>query len=161
MWSPRLNLTPAPLALAAMLALGSIPLAQAQTAPTVKLSIAAQPLGQALNELARQANLQLLFAPELVAGKTAPAVSGILSVADSLERLLAGSGLAASIDGNSVIIRPVPAATGKVATLAEITVSARQEATTDTELTKSYAAQAVSIGKGRKACARFPSPSPC
>ena len=76
MWSPRLNLTPAPLALAAMLALGSIPLAQAQTAPTVTLAIAAQPLGQALNELARQANLQLLFAPELVAGKTAPAVSG-------------------------------------------------------------------------------------
>ncbi|MBH1985282.1 MAG: STN domain-containing protein, partial [Burkholderiales bacterium] len=111
MWSPRLNLTPAPLALAAMLALGSIPLAQAQTAPTVKLAIAAQPLGQALNELARQANLQLLFAPELVAGKTAPAVSGTLSVADSLERLLAGSGLTASIDGNSVIIRPLPAAT--------------------------------------------------
>ncbi|MEG2964706.1 MAG: STN domain-containing protein, partial [Janthinobacterium sp.] len=111
MWSPRLNLTPAPLALAAMLALGNIPLAQAQTAPTVKLAIAAQPLGQALNELARQANLQLLFAPELVAGKTAPAVSGTLSVADSLERLLAGSGLAAAIDGNSVIIRPAPAAT--------------------------------------------------
>jgi outer membrane receptor for ferric coprogen and ferric-rhodotorulic acid len=156
MWSPRLNLTPAPLALAAMLALGSIPLAQAQTAPTVKLAIAAQPLGQALNELARQANLQLLFAPELVAGKTAPAVSGTLSVTDSLERLLAGSGLAASIDGNSVIIRPVPAATGKVATLAEITVSARQEATTDTELTKSYAAQAVSIGKGRQSLREIP-----
>ena len=49
MWSPRLNLTPAPLALAAMLALGSIPQAQAQTAPTVKLAIAAQPLGQALS----------------------------------------------------------------------------------------------------------------
>lgn len=156
MWSPRLNLTPAPLALAAMLALGSIPLAQAQTAPTVKLAIAAQPLGQALNELARQANLQLLFAPELVAGKTAPAVSGTLSVADSLERLLAGSGLAAAIDGNSVIIRPAPAATGKVATLAEITVSARQEATTDTELTKSYAAQAVSIGKGRQSLREIP-----
>ena len=156
MWSPRLNLTPAPLALAAMLALGSIPQAQAQTAPTVKLAIAAQPLGQALNELARQANLQLLFAPELVAGKTAPAVNGMLSVADSLERLLAGSGLAAAIDGNSVIIRPAPAATGKVATLAEITVSARQEATTDTELTKSYAAQAVSIGKGRQSLREIP-----
>ncbi|MGK5013765.1 TonB-dependent siderophore receptor [Janthinobacterium sp. HLS12-2] len=156
MWSPRLNLTPAPLALAAMLALGSISLAKAQTAPTVKLAIAAQPLGQALNELARQANLQLLFAPELVAGKTAPAVSGTLSVADSLERLLAGSGLAAAIDGNSVIIRPTPAATGKVATLAEITVSARQEATTDTELTKSYAAQAVSIGKGRQSLREIP-----
>ena len=156
MWSPRLNLQPAPLALAAMLALGSIPLAQAQTAPTVTLAIAAQPLGQALNELARQAHLQLLFAPELVAGKTAPAVSGTLSVADSLERLLAGSGLAASIDGNSVIIRPASAATGKVATLAEITVSARQEATLDSELTKSYAAQAVSIGKGRQSLREIP-----
>ncbi|MEG1329189.1 MAG: hypothetical protein RSD99_30075 [Janthinobacterium sp.] len=79
MWSPRFNLTPAPLALAAMLALGTLSAAQAQALPTVKLSIASQPLGQALNELARQANLQLLFTPELVAGKTAPAISATLS----------------------------------------------------------------------------------
>ena len=151
MWSPRLNLTPAPLALAAMLALGTLPLAQAQTAPTVKLSIAVQPLGQALNELARQANLQLLFAPELVAGKTAPAVSGTLSVAESLERLLAGSGLAASIDGNSVIIRPVPAATGKVATLAEITVNANGERTATSEGTGAYTTRAVTLAGAERA----------
>ncbi|MBE3023531.1 TonB-dependent siderophore receptor [Janthinobacterium sp. BJB1] len=145
MWSPRLNLTPAPLALAAMLALGSIPLAQAQTAPTVKLAIAAQPLGQALNELARQANLQLLFAPDLVAGKTAPAVSATLSVRDGLERLLAGSGLQASMDGNAVIIKAAPKATGEAATLSEITVTANGERTAASEGTGAYTTRAVTL----------------
>ncbi len=64
----------APLTLAFALALGTPALAAAQAGDayanrSVSFSIAAQPLGQALNELARQAGLQLLFAPALVAGK--------------------------------------------------------------------------------------------
>ena len=145
MWSPRFKLTPAPLALAAMLALGTATVAQAQVLPPIKLAIAAQPLGQALNELARQANLQLLFAPDLVAGKTAPVVSGTLSVRDGLERLLAGSGLQASIDGNAVIIKPAPKATGDTATLSEITVTASGERTATSDGTGAYTTPAVTL----------------
>ena len=158
MWHPTFTLPfkPLPFALAAMLALGTASLAQAQALPTVRLAIAVQPLGQALNELARQAGVQLLFAPELVAGKTAPAIGGVYSLQEGLERLLAGSGLVAAIDGNAVIIKPAPAVPGKVATLAEITVSASADAGADSEPTTSYRAHAVSIGKGQQTLREIP-----
>ena len=62
-------------------AMGSLALAapaaqaQAPSAAPVQLSIAAQPLAQALNDLARQARLELIVQPALVAGRTAPAVA--------------------------------------------------------------------------------------
>ncbi len=64
----------------ALLALQLSPaaLAQAASAPATAAStdfhIPAQPLDQALAQLARQAGLQLLAAPELVQGRRAPAV---------------------------------------------------------------------------------------
>lgn len=103
-----------PLALAVPLALaaltGQAP-AQAQSqgsARVLPISIAAQPLAQALNELARQAGLDLIVQPALVAGRSAPEVSGQLSAQQALQRLLAGSGLQAVVDGNAVVIKPVP-----------------------------------------------------
>jgi iron complex outermembrane receptor protein len=77
---------------------------------TVDVSITAQPLGAALNELARQAGLQLSFAPAQVAGKSANAVSGSMTVQQALDRLLAGSGLVAAVDGTAVVIRQAPSA---------------------------------------------------
>src|SRR6218665_501790 len=95
-----------PLALAALLTASLLHTAQAQ--PTsqapVALTIAAQPLGPALNELARQANLQLLFSPALVAGKSAPAVSGTLTPHQALEQVLAGSGLIATQQGSAIVV---------------------------------------------------------
>jgi len=112
--------TPAPLALAAAMALawtaGHAPQAHAQnSAPTsagtpLSVHLVAQPLGQALNELARQANWQLTFAARLVAGKQAPAVSGQMAARQALDRLLAGSGLAATVEGNAVVIKAAPPA---------------------------------------------------
>lgn len=106
--------TPAPVALAAALALalasGHAPRAHAQqvtaAAPqaVVSIDIPALPLGAALNELARQGNLQMTFAAALVAGKQAPAVSGRMTVEQALERLLAGSGLAARTQGQQVVV---------------------------------------------------------
>lgn len=113
----------APLAVSIMLAIGAPTAAHAQSdKAAVKLTIAAQPLGQALNELARQARLQLMFPPELVAGKTAPALSGTLTARQALDRLLAGSGLVARVDGAAVIIRPAP--TEAATELKPVTVSA-------------------------------------
>ncbi|MBK1615128.1 TonB-dependent siderophore receptor [Rubrivivax gelatinosus] len=112
----RARFTPAPLALAAaavVLNLATTLPVQAQASTTaaapLTLDLPAQPLGQALNELARRADLQLSFAAEAVAGKTAPAVSGRLTPAQALDRLLAGSGLAATVDGQRVVVKPADA----------------------------------------------------
>jgi iron complex outermembrane receptor protein len=122
---------PAPIALAAALALGVVvaPTALAQPAPaaaqgTYAINLPAQPLGEALNELARQANLQLLVRQELVAGKQAPAVSGQLTVRQALDRLLAGSGLGATEDGNTVVVQPLPPTAAGNAALPAVTVTA-------------------------------------
>ncbi|HVR52092.1 MAG TPA: STN domain-containing protein, partial [Pseudorhodoferax sp.] len=117
----------APLALSACLALAFGGAAQAQSAAPVAISIASQPLGQALNELARQAGLQLSFPAALVAGKTAPAVVGQLTARQALDRVLAGSGLAASLEGGEAVVRPVfaPQGPGGAAVLPAVTVTAQ------------------------------------
>lgn len=118
--APLFRFRPTPLAMAAALALGIAavqPLtAHAQTAASSQegarsFSIAAQPLAQALNELARQGDLQLGFPAGLVAGKTAPAVSGQLTPQQALDRLLAGSGLQGSVKDRAVLVRPAAPAT--------------------------------------------------
>ena len=95
---------------------------QAATPPP--LALPAQPLGQALNELARQADLQMTFPAALVAGKTAPAVAGPLTIREALDRLLAQSGLQAVINGRSIEIRAAPASSSETQTLGRVRVSA-------------------------------------
>ena len=118
---------PAPLALALALALSHLTAsAQALPADPVPIRIAAQPLAQALNDWARQTGVQLVVQQSLVAGKTAPAVSGRLAPRQALDQLLAGSGLAASVEGNAVVIRTlVPGASN--ASLPAVTVQAEGE----------------------------------
>lgn len=129
---PRFRL--APLSLATTLLLGgmaTLPVAaQAQSAAAVARSfaIAAQPLGSALNEFARQADLQLGFPATLVAGKNAPAVSGQLSPQQALDRLLAGSGLEGVVREKSVLVRPVSAGTSGAAVLPTVSVVAESGA---------------------------------
>jgi iron complex outermembrane recepter protein len=130
----------APLSLAIALALSSISGLAGAQAPaaaavaTTSLNLPAQPLGSALNALARQAQLQLLVHPDLLTGKQAPAISGRFTVGQALERLLAGSGLVADIKGSEVIVRrapPRPAAStpGSEATLPMVTVNAQRSST--------------------------------
>ena len=111
------SLAPTRIALAAAtaiaLAAGHAPLANAQSssaaaAAPISISIPAQPLGQALNELARQANLQMTFSAALVGGKTSPAVSGNLTARQALDRLLSGSGMIAKVSGANVVVEAVP-----------------------------------------------------
>ena len=126
---PHPRLQPAPLVLAIALALSSLVLAPAQAQPVtaaVPIVLPAQPLGAALNELARQAKLQLMVHPDGIAGKQAPAVSGTLTPQQALDQLLRGSGLAAQVNGAEVIIRPAPAAGGAEASLGAVTVTANQ-----------------------------------
>lgn len=59
----------------------------------IRLDIPAQPLASALTEFARQSRQQLLYSPDLVAGKRSAALAGEFSAREGLRRLLAGSGL--------------------------------------------------------------------
>ncbi|AVS73752.1 TonB-dependent siderophore receptor [Paracidovorax cattleyae] len=143
MWQPHFAL--APLALAALL-VGTLSVqahAQPRSATPVAITIGAQPLGPALNELARQAGLQLLFPPALVAGKTAPAVSGTLTPNQAVDRLLAGSGLIAAQEGGAIVIKAAPPP-GEAATLAPVTVTAAADRSGSTEGTGSYTTRAMS-----------------
>lgn len=69
-------------------------------------SITASSLGDALNQLATQSKLQIVYSPELVGGKTAPAVSGRQTWREALQKLLAGSGLEwGFVNDTTVVIR--------------------------------------------------------
>ncbi len=73
--------------------------AVAQTASTqaaarrVDFNIAAQPMGRALNEFATQADMRIVFYPEVVAGLTAAKLVGSYSPQEALRILLADSDL--------------------------------------------------------------------
>jgi len=131
--------------------------AQANARAPVAIAIAPQPLASALNELARQARLELVSTPALLAGKTAPAVSGTLTPQQALDRLLAGSGLAATIEGDNVIVRVAPSsAPATSAVLPAITVAANSDGRAISENSQSYAARGATIGKMELALKEIP-----
>lgn len=73
------------------------------------VAIPAQPLKAALQELARQANLQLVYETDLAAGLQSSETKGELSVRDALERLLQGTGLRYQfLDERTVAISQAP-----------------------------------------------------
>lgn len=97
---------------------------QAQEA-RVSFDIPAQSLSLALDAFARQSGAQLLFSPEDVSGKQAQAISGQLTPAAALSRMLAGSGLQVIHSGGGVYtLRASPADTDSTQ-LAPITVRGR------------------------------------
>lgn len=152
----RLSMRPLPLALALAVAFGAAPLhAQVSDATPVHISIAAQPLAEALNDWARQTRLQLVVQQDAVAGKTAPAVSGKVSPRQALDRLLQGSGLFGRFEGNLVTVEPMPRA-GDTTHLATVTVTAQAERSATTEGSGSFAVRAVSINKGDQALKDIP-----
>src|SRR5580692_5494374 len=68
--------------------------AQAPSAGQVRnLSIPAEPLANALNDLAQQSGLQVMFASELVARLRSSEVKGLLTPEEALQRLLSNTGL--------------------------------------------------------------------
>jgi iron complex outermembrane recepter protein len=67
--------------------------AQAPSQVPINVSIPAGPLPDALNELAQQMGLQVLFPSKLVAQLRSPAVKGSLTAEEVLRRLLANTGL--------------------------------------------------------------------
>ena len=81
-------------ALAAVLLTLAAGAASARTGDQVyTFNIPAENTAKALNDFARQANLQIMFPYDLAARHTAPAISGQFTRADLLARLLDGTGL--------------------------------------------------------------------
>ena len=68
------------------------------------VAIVAQPLGEALRSLAKQADLQILFDPALVSGSSVPALSGTLSPRAALAMLLRGTDLEAREQAPGVVV---------------------------------------------------------
>ena len=92
------------IALAAALAISSPLLAE--SLKPLHVNIAAQSLSSALGEFAKQANLQLIVDSKLVEGKKAPALQGNMPLQEALSRLLKGTGLEATIQGDVMMIKP-------------------------------------------------------
>ena len=132
-------------------ALAVLPMAHAQNAGSQaamttsrNLSLSAQPLGQALNALARTWGVSVSVDAALVEGRTAPALQGVQTLNEALAKSLAGSGLEAVSMGAVVQIRPKAQA---AVTLGEVTVTAQGELNPMTEGTGSYTTRQISIGK--------------
>jgi outer membrane receptor protein involved in Fe transport len=66
--------------------------------------IPAEPLDKALLTLASQTHEQLLYAPDLVAGRRVAALTGTLTVDEALARLLAHSGISVRRAGPEVVV---------------------------------------------------------
>lgn len=77
---------------------------------TFALSIDRQPLDGALQQLARQCDVQMIFFSRVTEGLSAPAIEGDYTLDAAMQRLLAGSGLTFRvINPQTVEVRPLQA----------------------------------------------------
>lgn len=100
-----------PLMVASALAAIAVP-AGAQEAARIAFDIPAQALDGSLRAFAQQAQAQVLFDEATVAGLQAPALKGSYTAGEALSRLLAGTGITASVSrGNQGVytLKPRPA----------------------------------------------------
>ena len=131
----------------------TLPLAAQVQAQEAEFNIPAQSLGNALNELGRQARLQVLFSPEDVQGKTSGAVHGRLSAQQAAGKLLAGSGLGYSVQGNTLTLAAADSSAS--VNLAPTSINSQALGTT-TEHTGSYTTGAVTIGRSAQSLRETP-----
>ncbi len=92
-----------------LLPLLAAPVAVTQAAATLTVALPTQPLALSLNTLARQANVQLIAAPDSLTQKTAPALQGNMTLESALNRLLSGSGLGYRFNQDTIVIVPLAA----------------------------------------------------
>lgn len=98
--------------------------------------IAPGPLGQALTRFGEQSGLRLIVPSELLQGLSSPGLKGEHEPGAGLDRLLQGSGLRATLSGDSAVIEAVPAQPG-VLELGTTSISGKAPGST-TEGTGSY-----------------------
>jgi outer membrane receptor for ferric coprogen and ferric-rhodotorulic acid len=129
-------------------------LAQGQTLP---FNLPAGPLASTLNAIASQSGQIISLEPALVQGKQAPAVKGQMSAEDAIQRALAGSGLQLRVTAQgNFSVEPAPTDTGTAALQLGATNIIENSADATTEGSGSYAARAVTIGKGTHTLKEIP-----
>jgi iron complex outermembrane receptor protein len=77
---------------------------KAQSAQAIPYQIGAGTLDSALNKFATQSRLQVVYSPELVAGKKSPGLFGHHSPQAALKKLLQGTGLAWDVVNESMYV---------------------------------------------------------
>ncbi|MEN0108097.1 MAG: TonB-dependent siderophore receptor [Pseudomonas sp.] len=75
---------------------------------TQRYSIAAGPLGTALNQFAQQAGVAIVFDAQRVAGLNSPGLNGEYGVQDGFAALLRNSGYVARQGSNGFVLQPAP-----------------------------------------------------
>src|SRR5262245_19781586 len=74
---------------------------------TKRFDLPSQTLASSLNQIAVSADLQIVFAPQLVEGLKAAALSGQYTAEEALKKLLEPAGLKAEyLDSKTVAVRP-------------------------------------------------------
>ncbi|MDU9390196.1 TonB-dependent siderophore receptor [Pseudomonas sp. zfem002] len=130
-----------------------LPLSAQVQAQEIEFNIPAQSLASALNEWGRQSNLQLLFSPEDVQGKTSTAVRGKYTPSQAAGQLLKGTGIGYSLQGDTLTLSMSGPASA--VNLSPTTIGAQQLGTT-TDGTHSYATNSVTIGKSTQTLRETP-----
>jgi outer membrane receptor for ferric coprogen and ferric-rhodotorulic acid len=137
-------------------------LAQGQAAAASQsYAISAGPLATALNDFAVAAGVSLSTDPAQTRGLRSPGVRGSVNVTQGFAQVLAGSGLeAVQLPNGAYVLRqaaPTSAsATGVEKTMAPVMVSASMERDPVSEHSNSYAARAVTVGKGVQTLREIP-----
>lgn len=98
--------------------------AEAQASATVRaFAVPSGPLANALNDLAEQGGLRLIYPADLVRGRPSPGLSGRYAPVEALSRLLSGSGLTYRQTGPSTFtLERAPEASGGAVRLGPVRV---------------------------------------
>ncbi|WP_339533350.1 TonB-dependent siderophore receptor [Pseudomonas mucidolens] len=137
----------------ALATLASPALAQAQS---LSFNLPAGPLASTLNAIASQSGRIVSLEPALVQGKRAPAVIGLMPVEQAMDTALQGSGLQLRVTGQGNFSVEPRIDNGTALQLGVTSITEHSVDPTTTEGSGSYAAQAVSIGKGSHSLKEIP-----
>lgn len=114
-------------------------------------------LSDVLAEFAATAGVQLVFDPQLLAGRNNRGLQGQYGIRDGFSRLLTGTGLEAyEQTGGSYGVREAAKDGSGAGVLPAVTVSAQAERDITSEGTGSYAARGASIMKGAESLKEIP-----
>ncbi|MBD9614923.1 TonB-dependent siderophore receptor [Pseudomonas sp. PDM02] len=146
---------PWPHALSAAVALATLASPALSQAQDLMFNLPAGPLASTLNAIASQSGHIVSLEPSLVQGKQAPAVVGQMPAEQAMQKALSGSGLQLRVTGQgNFSVEPAPDNSAAL----QLGVTNIVERSTDatTEGSGSYAARAVTIGKGTHTLKEIP-----
>lgn len=149
-------LNPWPHALSVAVALATLASPALVQAQSLSFNLPAGPLAQTLNAIASQSGRIVSLDPVLVQGKQAQAVIGQMPAEQAMDRALAGSGLQLRVTGQGNFSVEPAADSGAALQLGVTSIAAHSIDPTITEDSGSYAARAVTIGKGTHTLKEIP-----